>query len=60
MTPLQGPLTTGEAAKHLKVSIGTMRRWAKQGRVPHTVLPSGRLRFDRDALDSVLVHNDAA
>ena len=60
MTPLQEHLTTGQAAKYLQVSIGTVRRWAKAGLLKHTVLPSGRLRFTTADLDAALTHKDAA
>lgn len=54
MTPLQPMLTTGEAAKRMGVSIGTVRRWAKSGQLPHAVMPSGRLRFRPDELDAAV------
>ncbi len=47
-------LTTGEAAKHLGVSIGTVRRWAKSGQLTYTVMPSGRLRFADGDLDAAV------
>lgn len=54
MTPLPVLLTTGEAANHLGVSAGTVRRWAKAGQLPHVVMPSGRMKFRRDDLDSAI------
>lgn len=45
------------------VSIGTVRRWAKTGRLRHAVMPSGRLRFRADDLDAAIQHvepSDAA
>ena len=54
MTPLPALLTTGEAATHLGVSVGTIRRWAKLGRIPHVIMPSGRLRFRAEDLSSAV------
>jgi len=54
MTPLPALLTTGEAAKRLGVSIGTVRRWAKSGQLTHAVMPSGRLRFADEDLDAAV------
>ncbi len=54
MTPNLVPLTTGEAARYLGVGLSTLRRWAKAGRVRHTVMPSGRLRFAAEDLDACL------
>ncbi len=48
------PVTTGEAARHLNVSGETVRRWAHSGYLRHTLLPSGRLRFDVADLDEAL------
>ncbi len=47
-------LTTGEAADYLGIGPTTLRRWANDGLVRHTVLPSGRLRFERADLDACL------
>lgn len=54
MTPLDALLTTGAAAKHLGVSVGTIRRWAKAGHLPHVVAPSGRIYFRADDLADVV------
>lgn len=54
MTPLPRLLTTGEAAHRLGVHIGTVRRWAKSGQLPHSVMPSGRLRFHPDEIDAAV------
>ncbi len=54
MTPEPVPLTTGEAARYLGVGLSTLRRWAKAGRVRHTVMPSGRLRFTEADLEACL------
>ena len=52
-------LTTGEAAQHLRVSVGTLRRWAQDGRIRHSVLPSGRMRFERADLDAAILQVEA-
>ncbi len=54
MAPHPGSLTTGQAADRLGVGAATVRRWAKEGRVRHVVLPSGRMRFDPADLDAYL------
>lgn len=42
----------GEAAELLQCSIGTLRRWSRNGQVPYTVTPGGTRRFRRsDVLD---------
>lgn len=55
MTPDQVHYTTPEAAARLGVGTSTLRRWAKEGRVRHVLLPSGRMRFLSADLDAVLV-----
>ena len=54
MTPLPELLTTGEAAVHLGVKPGTVRRWAKTGHLTYVVMPSGRFRFRRADLDDAV------
>lgn len=67
MAPLVTGHTTPEAARRLGVGTSTLRRWADEGKVPHTRLPSGRLRFSDDDLataierhERVTVSGDAA
>lgn len=60
MTPQQVHLTTPEAAARLGVGTSTLRRWAKEGRVRHVLLPSGRMRFDIADLDAYLAPRGAA
>lgn len=50
MTPLDELLTTGSAAAHMGVSVGTIRRWAKAGLLPYVVAPSGRFYFRSEDL----------
>jgi excisionase family DNA binding protein len=54
MTPLPELLTTGAAADHMGVSVGTVRRWAKAGHLRHVVMPSGRLKFRPEDLDGAV------
>ena len=42
---------TGDA---LCVGASQILRWAKQGKIPHIKLPSGRFRFDLDAVRAEL------
>ncbi|MPZ90711.1 MAG: helix-turn-helix domain-containing protein [Actinobacteria bacterium] len=46
-------ITTGEAAKILRVSPKTVARWAKDGRIPHILTLGGHRRFPRSAVDEV-------
>lgn len=38
-------LTTGEIAKQLRVDPATVRRWAREGRIPWFPTPGGHTRF---------------
>jgi excisionase family DNA binding protein len=44
-------LTLGQAARRLNVHVGTMRRWADDGRVSVMVTPGGHRRFSVADLD---------
>jgi len=46
-------ISTGEAAKILRVSPKTVARWAKDGRLPHILTLGGHRRFPRRAVDEV-------
>ena len=50
MTSLPDLLTTREAADALGVKPVTIRRWVQKDLLTAVVLPSGRLRFQRDAI----------
>ena len=50
-TKSQQWLTLGQAAKRLNVHVGTMRRWADDGRVSVMVTPGGHRRFSAADLD---------
>jgi excisionase family DNA binding protein len=48
-------LTTEEAARYLKVNVGTLRRWAREGVIPAAKLGNrGGFRFRREDLDRFL------
>lgn len=47
-------LTTTEACRHLSISIPTLRRWLKGGRLKAKRTPTGGLRFRQSELDSLL------
>jgi excisionase family DNA binding protein len=38
-------LTPQEAADIIHVTVSTLLRWAREGRLPSVVMPSGRRRF---------------
>ena len=46
-------ISTGEAAKMLRVSPKTVARWAKNGRLPHILTLGGHRRFPRSAVAEV-------
>jgi excisionase family DNA binding protein len=53
-------LTITEAARHIGMSVGFLRKNIRLRTVPHTRIGSKALRFDRDALDSWLSANGCA
>ena len=46
--------TPAQVAALLGVTDETVRRWAKAGRIPSMVTPSGRLRIPADAVADML------
>src|SRR4051812_18998087 len=47
-----------ETARHVGVSVYTVRRWAREGRIPALqVVPGGRLRFNRSVIDDLVATN---
>jgi excisionase family DNA binding protein len=46
-------LKAAEAARLLHVSPKTISRWAKEGRVPHTVTLGGHRRFPRQEIEEL-------
>jgi excisionase family DNA binding protein len=47
-------LTTSEAARHLGVSLSTVRRWSDLGHLPGYRTPGGQRRFSREQLDTFI------
>ncbi len=47
-------LTVSEAAEHLGVSIGTVRRWSNAGFIQTTRTPGGQRRFTTGQLDEFM------
>ncbi len=48
-------LTTEEAARYLRINVGTLRRWAREGTIPAAKLGNrGGFRFKREDLDRFL------
>jgi len=47
-------LTTKEAARFFGTTPATMRRWAREKRVPHIKNPGGRYIFDLDELQEYM------
>lgn len=54
MTKRQVLLTPAQAGEIFGVSGRTMSRWAREGRVPTIVLPSGHRRFRPEDLELVV------
>ena len=47
-------LTARKVAELLDVSVETVLRWTRAGKLPAIKLPSGQIRFDGDTLDDWL------
>jgi excisionase family DNA binding protein len=47
-------LTSGQVAKRLLVSPGTVARWARQGRLAHRRTPGGHRRYDPEQVDQLV------
>ena len=47
-------MKTPEACRHLRISVPTLRRWVKDGRLLPKRTPTGEFRFRRSNLDAVL------
>lgn len=63
MTSLPMLLTTEEVAEVLRVHIGTVTKWVRQGRLAAVTLPGGTYRFHRADIERLLSgerHTDAA
>jgi len=53
MEPRRNLFTIGQAAEYLGVSIDTLRRWEKKGRVEAFRSPGGHRYYERDDLDKL-------
>ena len=51
------PISIGEAAEILGVSVKTLRRWFDAGKIPVTINPSGHRRY---YLSQILQHSKKA
>ena len=47
-------LTAKEVARLFEVSANTVARWAREGRVPALVTPSGRRKFPREEIERLV------
>jgi excisionase family DNA binding protein len=52
--PGRALLTTSQAARHLGVSISTIRRWSDDGHLDGYRTPGGQRRFTVEQLDGFL------
>jgi excisionase family DNA binding protein len=52
--PARLGLTTAQAARHLGVSLSTIRRWSDAGHLPGYRTPGGQRRFTIEQLDAFL------
>jgi excisionase family DNA binding protein len=53
-------LTTSEAARHLGVSLSTIRRWSDMGYLKGYRTPGGQRRFSADQLDAFIASLEAS
>lgn len=53
-TPSTPPITIGEAARILGVSLDTLRRWEAEGKIVAVRTPGGQRRFHRAEVDRLL------
>src|SRR4029079_14982993 len=53
MEPRRNLFTIGQAAEYLGVSIDTLRRWEKKGRIEAFRSPGGHRYYERDDLDKL-------
>jgi excisionase family DNA binding protein len=68
MSPAPSPMhsarqlvfTSSQAARHLGVSLATIRRWTDAGHISCYRTPGGQRRFSRDQLDDFIasMHRD--
>lgn len=58
MTSLPPLLTADEVAHQLRLDAETVRRWAREGRIPAILLPGGQWRIRSTDLDRILAADD--
>lgn len=51
-------LTLREAAKILRIHVGTLRRWLREGEIPFVKLAGSRIRVQSDALMTYIRRHD--
>lgn len=54
MTQVSPFLTAPQVAERFGVSAETVRRWAREGKVPTVTMPSGRVKFLRADIDTLI------
>jgi excisionase family DNA binding protein len=47
-------LTTADLAQLFEMSEATIRRWARQRRLPHLLSPGGQYRFDAEEIHHLI------
>lgn len=47
-------LKPGEVARMFHVDVKTIARWAKEGQLPHVLLPSGHRRYRPDEIAALI------
>jgi excisionase family DNA binding protein len=47
-------LTSGQVARRLQVTRGTVARWANQGRLEHRRTPGGHRRYDPELINQLV------
>lgn len=47
-------MTVPEVAEALKVTDESIHRWARDGKLPYVLLPSGIKRFRRDDIEAII------
>ena len=54
MTQLPRFLTAEEVAERYDTTAETIRRWAREDRIPAVKMPSGRVKFRRSVIDELM------
>lgn len=52
-------LTSAEVASALGVGVAVVQEWAREDKIAHITLPSGRYRFRRETVDAILAGTPA-